>query len=71
MVVIHRAVQAEDKAARRAAILAAAEGLIGRNPESFASVAEVAEAAGLEQVATLKDYSHLDRVLVARKPPAA
>jgi len=30
-----------------------------------------AEAAGLEQVATLKDYSHLDRVLVARKPPAA
>jgi AcrR family transcriptional regulator len=47
MVVIHRAVQAEDKAARRAAILAAAEALIGRNPESFASVAEVAEAAGL------------------------
>ena len=47
MVVIHRAVQAEDKAARRAAILAAAEQLIGRNPESFASVAEVAEAAGL------------------------
>jgi release factor glutamine methyltransferase len=31
----------------------------------------LAEAAGLEQVATLKDYSHLDRVLVARKPPAA
>jgi release factor glutamine methyltransferase len=31
----------------------------------------IAEAAGLEQVATLKDYSHLDRVLVARKPPAA
>ena len=31
----------------------------------------IAEAAGLEQVATLKDYSHLDRLLVARKPPAA
>jgi release factor glutamine methyltransferase len=31
----------------------------------------IAEAAGLEQVTTLKDYSHLDRVLVARKPPAA
>ena len=31
----------------------------------------LAEAAGLEQVTTLKDYSHLDRVLVARKPPAA
>ena len=31
----------------------------------------IAEAAGLEQVVTLKDYSHLDRVLVARKPPAA
>jgi AcrR family transcriptional regulator len=47
MVILHRAVQAEDKALRRAAILAAAEGLIGRNPEDFASVAEVAEAAGL------------------------
>ena len=31
----------------------------------------IAEAAGLEQVVTLKDYSQLDRVLVARKPPAA
>ncbi len=31
----------------------------------------LAEAAGLEQVTTLKDYSHLDRLLVARKPPAA
>ena len=47
MVILHRAVQAEDKALRRAAILAAAEGLIGSNPENFASVAEVAAAAGL------------------------
>mgnify|MGYP000844863533 CR=1 FL=1 len=47
MVVLHRAVQAEDKAARRAAILAAAEILIERDPENFASVAEVAEVAGL------------------------
>ena len=47
MVVIHRAVQAEDKAARRAAILGAAETLIARDPENFASVAQVAEAAGL------------------------
>ncbi len=30
----------------------------------------LAEAAGLEQVATVKDYSQLDRLLVARKPPA-
>ncbi len=47
MVTIHRAVQAEDKAARRAAILHAAEALIERDPENFASVAHVAEAAGL------------------------
>lgn len=47
MVVLHRAVLAEDKAARRASILAAAESLIARNPGNFASVAEVAEAAGL------------------------
>jgi AcrR family transcriptional regulator len=47
MVIIHRAVQAEDKAVRRAAILAAAEGLIERDPQNFASVAQVAEAAGL------------------------
>ena len=47
MVILHRAVQAEDKAARRATILAAAESLIVRDPENFASVAQVAEAAGL------------------------
>jgi AcrR family transcriptional regulator len=47
MIVLHRAVQAEDKAARRAAILAAAETLLARDPENFASVAQVAEAAGL------------------------
>jgi len=47
MVILHRAVQAEDKAARRAAILSAAEALIVRDPENFASVADVAEAAGL------------------------
>ena len=47
MVIVHRAVQAEDKAARRATILNAAEALIERDPENFASVAQVAEAAGL------------------------
>lgn len=36
-----------------------------------AATRALAEAAGLEQVTTLKDYSQLDRVLVARKPPAA
>lgn len=36
-----------------------------------AATRALAEAAGLEQVATLKDYSQLDRVLVARKPPAS
>ena len=44
MVILHRAVQVEDKAARRAAILGAAEALIVRDPENFAAVAE---AAGL------------------------
>ena len=47
MVVLHRAVQAEDKAARRAAILEAAGRLLARDPENFASVAQVAEEAGL------------------------
>ena len=47
MVILHRAVQAEDKAARRATILQAAEALIAGDPENFASVAQVAEAAGL------------------------
>lgn len=47
MVILQRAVQAEDKAVRRAAILSAAEALILRDPENFASVADVAEAAGL------------------------
>ncbi|MBL8383601.1 MAG: TetR family transcriptional regulator [Burkholderiales bacterium] len=47
MVVQHRAIQAEDKAARRAAIVAAAEALLAHDPENFASVAEVAAAAGL------------------------
>lgn len=47
MVILHRAIQAEDKAARRATILDAAEALIERDPENFASVAQVAEAAGV------------------------
>ena len=47
MVVLHRAVQAEDKAARRSTILQAAERLLMRDPENFASVAQVAEEAGL------------------------
>ena len=38
-------------------------------PEHVANLIRL--AAGLEQVTTLKDYSHLDRLLVARKPPAA
>jgi TetR/AcrR family transcriptional regulator len=47
MVVSQRAVGAEDKAARRSAILDAVQALLERDPESFASVAQVAETAGL------------------------
>ena len=47
MVIKQRAIAEEDKEARRHALLDAAESLFLRHPDRVASVAEVAEAAGL------------------------
>ena len=47
MVIRHRAIQAEDKHERRHAILDAAESLLLRSPKHIASMAEVADEAGL------------------------
>ena len=65
MVVLHRAVQAEDKAARRSAILQAAETLLARDPENFASVAEVAEAAGLAKGTVYLYFKTKEEMLMA------
>ena len=65
MVVLHRAVQAEDKAARRAAILEAAARLLARDPENFASVAEVAEAAGLAKGTVYLYFKTKEEMLMA------
>lgn len=65
MVVLHRAVQAEDKAARRAAILHAAERLLERDPENFASVAQVAEEAGLAKGTVYLYFKTKEEMLMA------
>ncbi len=65
MVVLHRAIQAEDKAARRAAILAAAERLLERAPENFASVAQVAEEAGLAKGTVYLYFKTKEEMLMA------
>ncbi len=65
MVVLHRAVQAEDKAARRSAILQAAESLLARDPENFASVADVAEAAGLAKGTVYLYFKTKEEILMA------
>ena len=65
MVVLHRAVQAEDKAARRAAILEAATRLLARDPENFASVAQVAEEAGLAKGTVYLYFKTKEEMLMA------
>ena len=65
MVVLHRAVQAEDKAARRAAILEAAGRLLARDPENFASVAQVAEEAGLAKGTVYLYFKTKEEMLMA------
>ena len=65
MVVLHRAVQAEDKAARRAAILDAAGRLLARDPENFASVAQVAEEAGLAKGTVYLYFKTKEEMLMA------
>jgi AcrR family transcriptional regulator len=65
MALPHRAVQAEDKAARRIAILDAAEALIARDPENLASVAQVAEAAGLAKGTVYLYFETKEEVIMA------
>jgi AcrR family transcriptional regulator len=65
MVILHRAVQAEDKAARRAAILDAAAMLLAQDSENFASVAEVAEAAGLAKGTVYLYFETKEEIIMA------
>ncbi len=65
MVVLHRAVQAEDKAARRSTILQAAINLLVRDPENFASVAQVAEEAGLAKGTVYLYFKTKEEMLMA------
>jgi AcrR family transcriptional regulator len=65
MVILHRAVQAEDKAARRAAILDAAEALLAKDSENFASVAQVAEAAGLAKGTVYLYFETKEEIIMA------
>lgn len=62
---LHRAVQAEDKAARRAAILDAAEALLARDSDNFASVAQVAEAAGLAKGTVYLYFQTKEEIIMA------
>ena len=65
MVVLHRAVQAEDKAARRSTILQAAIKLLVCDPENFASVAQVAEEAGLAKGTVYLYFKTKEEMLMA------
>jgi AcrR family transcriptional regulator len=65
MATLHRAVQAEDKAARRIAILDAAESLLDKDPENFASVAQVAEAAGLAKGTVYLYFETKEEIIMA------
>jgi AcrR family transcriptional regulator len=65
MATLHRAVQAEDKAARRSAILDAAESLLAKDSENFASVAQVAEAAGLAKGTVYLYFETKEEILMA------
>lgn len=65
MVILHRAVQAEDKAARRAVILDAAEALLAKDSENLASVAQVAEAAGLAKGTMYLYFKTKEEIIMA------
>lgn len=65
MVILHRAVQAEDKAARRAAILDAAEALLAKDSENLASVAQVAESAGLAKGTMYLYFKTKEEIIMA------
>ena len=65
MVIRQRAVLAEDKQERHHAILDAAERLLGRSPERVASVAEVADAAGLAKGTVYLYFPSKEELLLA------
>jgi AcrR family transcriptional regulator len=65
MIILHRAVLAEDKAARRAAILDAAEALLAKDSENLASVAQVAEAAGLAKGTMYLYFKTKEEIIMA------
>ena len=65
MVIRQRAMQAEDKQERHAAILDAAERLLARGPERVASVAEVADEAGLAKGTVYLYFPSKEELLLA------
>jgi AcrR family transcriptional regulator len=65
MVIKQRAIGDADKAARRDAILDAAEALFLEHPDRMASVAEVAEAAGLAKGTVYLYFPGKEEMLLA------
>lgn len=65
MVIRQRAVLAEDKQERHHAILDAAERLLGRSPDRVASVAEVADEAGLAKGTVYLYFPSKEELLLA------
>ena len=65
MAIRQRAIQAEDKHERHHAILDAAERLLGRSPERIASVAEVADEAGLAKGTVYLYFPGKEELLLA------
>ena len=65
MTTLHRAVLAEDKAARRTAILDAAEALLTHDSENFAAVAQVAEVAGLAKGTVYLYFQTKEEIIMA------
>ncbi len=65
MVLQSRAIHSEEKASRRADIVAAAGRLLTRDPENFASVAQVAEEAGLAKGTVYLYFKTKEEMLMA------
>jgi AcrR family transcriptional regulator len=65
MVIRQRAIQAEDKRERHDAILDAAERVLSRSPERVASVAEVADNAGLAKGTVYLYFPSKEELLLA------
>src|SRR4029434_646994 len=65
MVIRQRAIQAEDKRERHDAMLDAAERVLSRSPERVASVAEVADNAGLAKGTVYLYFPSKEELLLA------